>query len=730
MRTVLQPTDNSDDMNRKLIFLLLLFTLNIFQSEELKANSDYTNDTILVNKLHKELKKVIFSDPEASSIKIDSIILISKRINYKPGLYIAYNSMGIKYFMLGDNNAAIGAYLKALQNADSTKKEQALRLYSNNSLSYSVMRNSDSSLYYLQLVYEQSKKYHVEKWYNQSVLDLGNYYHNNSDYAKAATYLLEAENICANSTDSIFILKTYGALATFYQKLENFDKAYYYNMKSMELDELLSGINLLSANTSNLGELFLRVKENYDTAIYFYNKSVELSLPYKKAKNILKANINIGNVFIEKGDIDSAFYYYSKAYKDTLLQNIPYFQAAIFTNLGFYYFKKKKNTKAGKFLSDGLSISKELSLLPFQSNALKHLWKLEKENGNYKQALDYHVQYMDAEKLLQDEEAINELALIEYEKFLVGEKYKNDLLKVENSKQQAQLLVHRIVIGVAVLLLITLLVFLYLFSKKRKEIKTLNNDLKKNFAAITRVNKVLKNQESEMRDLLESKDKFVSILGHDLKNPFSGLLGLLEMMDSDWDEMEEAEKKESIGILYRTSVQTYQLLEDLLDWGKAQQGLIIAEPENVDIAYLLQEVIEIFKIQSDKKDIRIELDTPAKSMVYTDAKLSSQIFQNFLGNAIKYSHPGTDISIKVKAKPKGYEICFIDKGIGIPHDKVDTLFNFDSNFNRPGTNNEKSTGMGLILCKEYASILGAKIDVKSEEGKGSSFCLTINHAKV
>ncbi len=712
-------------MNRKLLLLLLLFILHFFPSGDLRANSDYTNDTILINKLYNELRSVIFSDPEAASVKIDSMIVISERINYKPGAYKAYNSKGITYYMLGDNKAAIGAYFQALQNADTSKKGQIVRLYSNISLSYSALRNSDSSLYYLLLVNEKSKKYHIEEWYNQSILDLGNYYHKNSDYAKAATYLLEAEKICENSTDSMYILKSYGTIAMFYQTLQDFDKAYYYYKKSIELDEQLSVINLLSANTSNLGELFLRVKENYDTAIYFYNKSVEVSLPYNKANNIIQANINIGNVFIEKEDFDSAFYYYSLAYEDTLIQNHPYYQAAIFTNLGFYYFKKKENIKAKKFLSDGLSLSKDLGILPFQSLALKHLWSLEKEKANYKKALQYYEEYMEVDKSLQDEEAINKLAIIDYEKSLLNKKYANEILISENNQQQSQIILQRVIIIVGLILFSVLLVFLYIIYQKKKEIKSLHQGLTSNYVAMENVNQVLSNQEEEMKTLLTSKDRFVSILGHDLKNPFSGLLGLLELMNNDWEEMEEQDKKDGIEMLYKSSVQTYQLLEDLLDWGKTQQGLIQSEPEEFDLSMLLAGVISIFQIQAEKKNINIELDVPEGSQLFTDFKLTSHIFQNFIGNAIKYSHKGAKVLIKVKSVHASYKICVIDEGIGIPQDKIKSLFSLHSNFNRPGTHNEKSTGMGLILCQEYANIIDAKISVISEEDKGSSFCLSL-----
>ena len=711
-------------MNRYFLFLLT-FSLLLIQRGDLCANNDYSTDTTLVSKLYKECKTVIFNDPNAVNTKIDSMIVISKRNNFKHGLYLAYNLMGVKYYMLSNYPASVKAYFQALEYVEKSDVKQEIRLYSNLSYSYANMGMQDSSMYYMVLINSLSKHHHLDESYNQSLLDLGIYYMSKSDYVQTAGYLIKVDSICKKTSDSVFILKAYSALAQFYQKIENFDKAYYYYHEAIELDEKLSGFDFLSSNTSNIGELFFRLKENYDTAIYFYNRSIELSLPYAKPENKMQAMINIGNVFLEKDDIDSSFYYYSKAYVDTLLETRPVYQAAIFTNLGIYYHEKGNYLKAKEFLTKGLSLSTELDLLDYQRNALNQLWTLEKENNHNGLALQYHIEYLEVLQYIQAQNANNELAIINYERYLVSEKLKNDILISDNSKQKAQLLVHRIIIGVSVFLVLTLIIYLYLFSKKKKEIKVLNQGLRKNYAAITRVNKVLKDQESEMQDLLESKNKFVSILGHDLKNPFSGLLGLLEMMDSDWDIIPEDEKRESIGLLYKTSLQTYQLLEDLLDWGKTQQGLLISNPEKIVINDLILGVFEVFRIQLNKKNLTIEVDVPKDIVVFTDIKLIAQIIQNFIGNAIKYSHNGSKIIIKYSRAPKGHKICVIDQGIGIPVDKIDSLFNFDSNFNRPGTNKEKSTGMGLILCKEYANIIGAKIDVRSEVDKGSAFCLII-----
>jgi len=251
---------------------------------------------------------------------------------------------------------------------------------------------------------------------------------------------------------------------------------------------------------------------------------------------------------------------------------------------------------------------------------------------------------------------------------------------------------------------------------QHEELQTVNENLVVS-------NELLLSQQKKLEEVNKSKDKFVSILSHDLKSPFNGLLGLLEYLSDDWETIGDEEKRNLINLLYQSSKSTYELLEELLSWGKSQQGLLVCQPSMLPVIDIVNEIKSLFENSLVKKSIHLDVVIEPGMKLNTDPRLLTQVIQNFLGNAIKYTPRGGNIKITGQSDGEKDYISVTDAGIGIPADKLNKLFDIDVNFGRPGTEDEKSTGMGLILCKEYARIMDANLEVKSEEGKGSTFSI-------
>lgn len=708
-------------MNVKFYCLLLLVFFQVNMSFGITTEVD----TAVINKWIDESSAVLFVKPEIASLYLDSIYSASSDIAYQFGIYKFHNSRAIILFMTGKYEKSIEEYLKALPYADKNIPYQEVRLYSNIAYSLRSLGFQDSAIYYTLKASQFSQENGLEEVYQQSVLDLAYIYLDKDNYTKAAEYYHIVNEYTESSKDKSYLIKAFSSLALFHYRLENFDKSYGYYQKAIKIDEDYEDLDFLGANYANMGLLYQDVALDYDSAIYYFRKSISLTLPYELPRKKLIANINIGNAFIERNILDSAYFYYQIVQSDTLLDNFPTYQAAVFTNIGMYHLRNKDYEKARKFLNDGLDLSMQYELLAFQKNAHRELSNLDSIQGKHEDALAHFKLFHQISESLKLIEVNNQLAIMDYEKYMAKEKLNNELLKIENENQNQEIIIQRSIIGVVFLMVLVLIIIVLIVSNNRKKINSLNTNLKHSNRSLEELNKDLHLQKKEMKELLMSKDRFVSILGHDLKNPFTGLLGLLELMEMDWDEMPDKEKKEGIRQLNQSSMQTYQLLEDLLDWGKTQQGLIKAEKSEFKIFNLLFEVKTIYSLALKKKEIDIHIDVSEDCMVNTDRKLCSQIMQNLLGNAIKYSHSGSKIILSAKQEEGITSICVKDEGIGIPNDKIEALFKLDCNYNRPGTHNEKSTGMGLLLCKEYANIMDAGFSVTSVVEEGSVFCLVI-----
>jgi len=226
---------------------------------------------------------------------------------------------------------------------------------------------------------------------------------------------------------------------------------------------------------------------------------------------------------------------------------------------------------------------------------------------------------------------------------------------------------------------------------------------------------------NELIELNKNKDKFFSIIAHDLKSPFQGLLGFSELLDDDFYELSEEEKKRFVENIRTTSKILYNLVENLLQWSRLQSGRIQFEPDEIDIHTLVNRSIEILKANIQKKKIFLENNISKNSVLTADEIMIQQVVQNLLSNAIKFTPAGGKISLFDERTDHVYKFTIEDTGVGIPKEVVPELFNIDSHYTTNGTENENGTGLGLILCKEFVERNGGNISVESEVGKGSKF---------
>ncbi|MCB0805827.1 MAG: HAMP domain-containing histidine kinase [Bacteroidales bacterium] len=227
--------------------------------------------------------------------------------------------------------------------------------------------------------------------------------------------------------------------------------------------------------------------------------------------------------------------------------------------------------------------------------------------------------------------------------------------------------------------------------------------------------------EEELRMLNATKDKFFSIIAHDLKNPFNSLLGFSDLLKNDFDSYKKDDIKRFIGIIHESSKHGFDLLENLLQWSRSQTGRIAFIPDQVNIADLIDGCIDLLKTTADKKEIRMYKDIPHDITVYGDLEMLSTVFRNLISNAIKFTLRGGRIKIKAKQNTRSVTISVIDTGVGIPEEKIPDLFRIDKQVSTYGTGNEKGTGLGLILCKEFIDKHKGKIKVSSERKNGSEF---------
>ncbi|MCK5169521.1 MAG: hypothetical protein KAQ75_06560, partial [Bacteroidales bacterium] len=230
---------------------------------------------------------------------------------------------------------------------------------------------------------------------------------------------------------------------------------------------------------------------------------------------------------------------------------------------------------------------------------------------------------------------------------------------------------------------------------------------------------------NKLEEANKTKDKFFSIIAHDLKNPFNTLIGYSDVLKSDFREYGQDEIYQQLNIIYDTSVNGYNLLENLLKWSQSQTDKIVFEPVKVNLHEIIQICVDDVENQSQFKDIDVINDVPRNYHIVADENLLKTIIRNLISNAVKFTSRNGMVSISSDKDDKITEISVKDTGIGLSESELKNIFKIDKIYSKPGTNNEKGSGLGLILCREFVEKHGGKIWVESELEIGSVFKFTI-----
>jgi signal transduction histidine kinase len=237
--------------------------------------------------------------------------------------------------------------------------------------------------------------------------------------------------------------------------------------------------------------------------------------------------------------------------------------------------------------------------------------------------------------------------------------------------------------------------------------------------------RIIKDSESKLKELIATKDKFFNIVAHDLKNPFTSLLGSSELLYNNIDQMSVENIRKLAIILNDSAKGGYSILQNLLDWSRSQTGLLVFNPQDTNLKIIIDENIENLQLQTTIKGISLTSDLTDNLFIFSDRNMINTVLRNLLSNAIKYTHINGKVVVGVLQSSKEIIVWVKDTGTGMTKEKVDSLFRLENSLSTPGTEKEQGTGLGLKLCKEFTEKMGGRIWVESDEGQGSEFNFTI-----
>jgi len=235
----------------------------------------------------------------------------------------------------------------------------------------------------------------------------------------------------------------------------------------------------------------------------------------------------------------------------------------------------------------------------------------------------------------------------------------------------------------------------------------------------------LKFARENLEETNKTKDKFLSIIGHDLKNPIGAINGFAMELKENIDSIDIDEIKYYTDRIFKNSNTVSNLLQNLLQWARSQNGKIEYNPKILNLYSIVENSVTLYMLNANAKKIEVMVLVDENIEVYADFNMLDTVIRNFLSNAIKFTKNGGQIAIKAKEEDNFFRLIIRDTGVGIKEEDLNNLFAIDSNMSTKGTNQEEGTGLGLILCKEFVEKNGGEVFVESVYGEGSSFSFTI-----
>ena len=516
------------------------------------------------------------------------------------------------------------------------------------------------------------------------LIDLGERCRAAQQYKSGILYIFRAISIEKEHNLSEKLCSSYNRLAAIYYELKEFEVSKTYVDSSIFLCNEIGYDSIMPSNLDILGAIY-STQKSYKKAIKTYHNALQIN---QKTGNHAKENITI---FI---NISRAFYH-SKQYDSAII----YANKAVF-------------------------IAEKYSIFVLEENADFLLSEIHYDTEKYKDAYDYLLLAMKIRhKIYGTEKSLVASELnTKYQTKKQTLKIKTQELLLKKEKKHKQLFL----ISVALLVVIVIIVLLFIKSTKQKnrELREKNRELNRKNEEIAIQHEKLQIVAKELKKTNNIKDRFFSIIAHDLKSPFNALLGLSELLTHSMDEFNEKEVKNISKTIYKSSHQAFDLLINLLEWSRTQTNDIKYSPKNININDIITTNINLFKNQANSKSLKIVFHPQKNIFVYADSNMVNTIMRNLISNSIKFTAAG-HIKIDVNESQNYCSISVEDSGFGISSENLKKLFQLDKNVSTEGTNGETGTGLGLLLCEEFVKKNGGELFVKSTVNKGSVFSFTL-----
>lgn len=693
------------------IFLLISLLLNV---KWLSADPQVMELSELVQMIDKA-SDLSISNPQQGKIFAIRAAEQCRMLDNDTLLAEAYYVLGNCYINIGNNDSSMYFARIAL----SLNKGEHTRFLVNNLLGrlHHEFQSFDSAIYFFETNLLIGEKKGSKDWAAATHNNLGMVFDSKGDLRKAFDHYSEAlilYEMSKNLKNAAIVLNNLGIIN---QNLGELEKSIEYFERAIIINKELNALVDLSMNYNNLGTIYKDLNR-LDEALEMYKASLNIAVENNLSRDQARIHLNLGNIFKKRGNMEMAELSYKESMKICVENNILFGVMLNYYALGSLYTDNQQYAKAEPQLVNALNIALQSGHQITLLDTYRDLSLVYEKLGKPLKALEF------SRKLMHMNDSINEFNHRQYVMDIQTryeterKELENISLKKENENKSKTIRLQfylGMFSGLAILLLI-LLVVIVLKSRTR---------FRKSNERLVLLNEKFQIQNAELEETISTKDKLFSLIAHDLRSPFSSMLGFLQLLAEDFDATPDDEKKRILEGLYKQSSNTYSLIENLMTWAMDQRGQLQYRPGYYDLKDIAAEEIAFLASRADNKSITVQNEIANDLTGYVDKDMARVIFRNLINNAIKFTEENGRIVLTADKQPDFTAVSITDNGRGMTAEEVDMVICNNTFYTSKGTKDEKGTGLGLLIVKEFAEKNNIRLEISSNPNQGTRFTLHI-----
>ncbi|GAB4481190.1 MAG: hypothetical protein OHK0057_35590 [Thermoflexibacter sp.] len=588
----------------------------------------------------------------------------------------------------------------------------------------------DSTLFFAQKGLTLAERLKYKKGIGRAYNRIAIAYSVKGKYAEALTFYFNSLKIAEQLGDEIGTASALNNIGYILRLQKQYKQSLDYTLQALAISQRNQNVGAMAVNLTNLGWLYSNIGD-YQKALGFAARGMKMADAIEDNYHASISRHIVGKVYAKQERFDLALVHYQEGLKKAETAQIKQQIAFHLLGIGEIYFVKKQLNEAQLYLRKALEIAQEVKSPEIIQDASLALVNLHRSKGEYIKAFEYNDIFNIAKDSIFTLEQQTQINRLQYEFEVEKNRREIALLEKDNEYQKAkkELFLNWLYAALGLVFLVSILTFsLYRSRQKLWQANRLlafqKTELEQKNAEIDGQNRSISLQSAQLQEMNKFKDKLFSIIAHDLRNPVVALKNTIDILEPELLHASELTFIKTELLKQFNSMDF--TLTNLLEWARSQMKGETYLKENLNLHEIVENTIKLLLPLAQSKDITICNQMPASTIVHADLNHVRFIIRNLLNNAIKFTDKQGSITIGVDKKDKKYVIAVRDTGIGISKEEQNKLFAMSTNISTLGTDGEKGTGLGLILCKEFVEKNDGKIWVESQKGQGSTFYFTLH----